>query len=342
MKTLAELAPILSSPKRIAITHHFNPDADALGSSLGLFHYFNQLGHSCKVISPNAIPDFLLWMPHSTEVLIYEESKLEVENVLSESEILFSLDYNQYARTQTLASSLGAFNGVKVLIDHHLFPDTLFDYGLSMPAKSSTCEMVYDFINSNDHNELINLDMAKCLYAGVMTDTGSFKFPCTTASVHSMVADLMNKGLETSPVQQAIFDTYRENRLRFLGYVLAEKMMLDTETHSSIIAVTKEELNRFQLKTGDTEGIVNYPLSIQDIIFSTFISERDNEIRMSFRSKGHFDVNEFARTYFNGGGHANAAGGRSHDSLSITIDKYKNAITQTENQLKQCYKELIW
>ncbi len=341
MKTLAELAPLLSTPQKIAITHHFNPDADALGASLGLFHYLNLLGHSCRVISPNTIPDFLLWMPESYSVLIYEENKQSVEAVLNESTILFSLDYNQYSRTQSLSDSLNSFKGTKVLIDHHLFPDAAFDYGASLPSKSSTCEMVYDFINANNGNGLINLDIARCLYAGVMTDTGSFKFPCTTAGVHSLVADLMGKGLQAAPVHQSIFDTFKENRLRFLGYVLSEKMIIDQETHSALIPVTKDELNRFQLKTGDTEGIVNYPLSIQDIIFSTFISERDNEIRMSFRSKGHFNVNEFARTFFNGGGHVNAAGGRSRVSLSDTIELYRKAITQTENQLKQCYKELV-
>lgn len=341
MKTLAELAPLLSAPQKIAITHHYNPDADALGSSLGLFHYLNQLGHSCHVISPNAIPDFLRWMPESNSVLIYEENKQAADAVLDESTILFSLDYNHYSRTQTLAGSLTAFKGTKVMIDHHLFPDTMFDYGLSLPSKSSTCEMVYDFINSTSGNSLIDLNIARCLYAGVMTDTGSFKFPCTTGSVHAMVSDLMEKGLQTAPIHQAIFDTFNVNRLRFLGYVLSEKMIIDPATHSSLIPITKDELNRFQLKTGDTEGIVNYPLSIQDIIFSTFITERDNEIRMSFRSKGHFNVNEFARTYFNGGGHANAAGGRSHASLSDTIEIYRKAIIQTENQLKQCYNELV-
>ncbi len=341
MKSLTELAPILSSPQKIVITHHYNPDADALGSTLGLFHYLNQKGHQCTIISPNAIPDFLQWMPSSETVLIYEENKAVSETALNEATILFSLDYNQFSRTQTLTKSLTDFKGVTVMIDHHLFPSPDFDYGVSLPEKSSTCEMVYDFINENNDNALINLSIAQCLYAGAMTDTGSFKFPCTTASVHAMVADLMNKGLQTTPIHQAIFDTFEENRLRFLGYVLSEKMLIFPALHAALIPVSREDMNRFQLKTGDTEGIVNFPLSIKDIIFSTFVSERDNEIRMSFRSKGLFDVNEFARTYFNGGGHANAAGGRSNQSLSETIEVYKNALAQTENQLKQCYNELV-
>jgi len=341
MKNLAELSEILSVPQKVVITHHHNPDADALGSTLGLLHYLTQKGHTCTVISPNAIPDFLLWMPGSSSVIIYEEQKEVAEKVINGSTVLFSLDYNQFSRTQSMAAFLSIYKGVKVLIDHHLSPDTIFDYGISLPSKSSTCEMVYDFINSNDENALITLEIAECLYAGTMTDTGSFKFPVTTANVHAMVADLMTKGLQATPIHHAIFDTFEEKRLRFLGYVLSEKMMVFPGYHAALIPVSREDMNRFQLKTGDTEGVVNFPLSIKDIIFSTFISERDNEIRMSFRSKGLFNVNEFARTYFNGGGHSNAAGGRSTESLSDTIETYKKALSQIEKQLKQCYKDLV-
>lgn len=341
MKSLAELNSLLSSPKKIAITHHYNPDADALGSTLGLYHYLRQLGHSCTVISPNSMPDFLMWMPAASTVLIYDERKSEVQQVLNETELLFCLDFNQFSRTHSLAELLIEYKGPTVLIDHHLFPAPNFTYGASITSKSSTCEMVYDFINERQHNELINLDIAQCLYSGAMTDTGSFKFSCTTAGVHLMVADLIQKGLQPTLIHQAIFDTYEEDRLRFLGYVLSDKMILNHTFHTSLIPISKEDMNRFHLKTGDTEGIVNFPLSIKDIIFSTFISERDNEIRMSFRSKGLFNVNEFARTYFNGGGHANAAGGRSYESLANTIELFHQAISKTEKQLKQCYKELV-
>ncbi|HPI55596.1 MAG TPA: DHH family phosphoesterase, partial [Chitinophagaceae bacterium] len=189
MKNLTELVDILATPQKIAITYHHNPDADALGSSLGLCQYLQSKGHQCQVISPNSIPDFLMWMPQSASVLIYEDSKTEVEKILDDSTVLFSLDYNQYSRTHALGPALSAFVGTTVLIDHHLFPDPDFEFGLSLPSKSSTCEMVYDFINLNDDNMLITTDIAKCLYAGAMTDTGSFKFSCTTAGVHLMVAD---------------------------------------------------------------------------------------------------------------------------------------------------------
>lgn len=341
MKPLHELVDILSSPKKIIITHHNNPDADALGSSLGLYHYLSQKGHNCTVVSPNAIPDFIFWMPGSENVFIYEKHRDEVDALLQNADIVFSLDYNHNSRTHSMEASLDAFLGIKVLIDHHLQPDTRFTYGNSNASKSSTCEMVYDFILENGDEELITIEIAQCLYAGLMTDTGSFKFACTTESVHKMAAGLMHRGLQPATIHTKIFDTFEESRLRFLGFVLSEKMKIYADLHAAIIPVSMDELNRYQLKTGDTEGIVNYPLSIKEVIFSTFISERDNEIRMSFRSKGSFDVNQFARTYFNGGGHANAAGGRSKMSLQQTIEIYIKAISENEKKLKQCYEELV-
>lgn len=341
MKSLAELTDILSTPRKIVITHHFNPDADALGSTLALMHYLTAKGHSCHVVSPNAIPAFLMWLPSATDVVIFDNDKIAVTGLLAQADILFSLDYNQYSRTQSMESLLLGFTGTRVIIDHHLFPDTVFHYGVSDPAKSSTCEMVYDLIAGYGDLDLIDERIATCLYSGVITDTGSFKFSCTTASVHRMVADLMGRGLQTTPVHEAIFDTFEENRLRFLGYVLSEKMQLFNAQHAALIPVTRDEQVRFQLKTGDTEGIVNYPLSMRNVIFSTFITEKDQEIRMSFRSKGTFDVNEFARTYFNGGGHANAAGGRSHESLQATIERYHQALNQVQNRLIQCYEESV-
>jgi phosphoesterase RecJ-like protein len=340
MRPLKELSTLLASPKKILITHHYNPDADALGSTLGLAHYLRSQGHHAVVISPNTIPDFLMWMPGANEVLIYDQQSQAANIVIDAAEIHFSLDYNHLSRTQSMFAKLQEFTGVRVLIDHHLFPDSGFDYGNSIPTKSSTCEMVYDFIMDNGSDDAISMSIARCLYAGVMTDTGSFKFPSTTASVHAMVARLMDKGLQPSKIHQDIFDTYGENRLRFLGFVLSEKMQIFPESHAAIISVSREELSRFQLKTGDTEGIVNYPLSIQNILFSTFISERDAEIRMSFRSKGHFDVNQFARTYFQGGGHANAAGGKSHLPLDITLENYRKALSENQTQLQKCFQEL--
>lgn len=341
MKPIQDIIPQLSQPQRIVITHHHNPDADATGSTLALKHYLTAKGHDCVVISPNSMPDFLQWMPGAAEVLIYEQQTTMAQERINACDLLFCLDFNHVSRTKNMTQVLTDFKGTKVMIDHHLFPDMSFDYGISIPEKSSTCEMVYDFINACGDNSMITTTMAQCIYAGTMTDTGSFKFSCTSSDTHRMVADLMDKGLVPAPVHQAVFDTYQENRLRFLGYVLADKMMLFPNQHTALIAISRDELNRYKINTGDTEGIVNFPLSIKNIIFSIFISERENEIRMSFRSKGEMDVNQFARTYFNGGGHANAAGGKSEESLSITIEKIKQAIQENESLLKSCFQESV-
>lgn len=341
MKTINELLPLLQQPQKIAITFHYNADADALGSSLGLCHYFRKKGHQVNVLAPNEIPDFIQWMPGFKDVIIFEKNPQQVNEALLEADFLFCLDFNHLSRTKILEATLQSFPKTKVMIDHHLMPDTSFDYGISDAQKSSTCEMVYDFIQLNNDNSLIDIDIAKCLYAGLMTDTGSFKFPATTAGCHRMVADLMDKGLEPAPIHQAIFDTFQENRLRFLGFVLSERLTLIPELHAAIIAVSREDLNRFHINTGDTEGIVNYPLSIKNIIFSTFISQRENENRMSFRSKGKLNVNQFARTYFNGGGHANASGGRSTISLQDTVQQVKSALLENKTNITACYNELI-
>lgn len=340
MRPLVDLQNLLAEPKRISVVHHYNPDADALGSSLALSMYLKKLGHHCTVISPNNTPDFLQWMPESEQMIVFEENSKGGMKELQLSEILFCLDFNHNSRTRVMEEALNEYQGIRVMIDHHLMPDLNFAYGRNDPQKSSTCEMVYDFINETGGNEHIDLAMAQCLYAGAMTDTGSFKFPSTTASVHWMAADLIAKGLQPSSVHQAIFDTYQENRLRFLGFTLSEKMKLYPYEHSSLIAINRSEIKRFEINSGDTEGVVNYPLSIGQIILSIFITEREQEIRMSFRSKGNFDVNEFARKYFNGGGHKNAAGGRSYDSLDDTIKKIEEAIFENKNNLIRCYNEL--
>ncbi len=201
--------------------------------------------------------------------------------------------------------------------------------------------MVYDYIFSSSDEHLLNLDIARCLYAGVMTDTGSFRFSCTTPGVHRMVARLMEKGLETATIHTAVFDNYQENRLRFLGFVLSERLHLIPETHTAIISVSRNDLNRFNVNTGDSEGIVNYPLSMKQVLFSIFISEREDEIRMSFRSKGRFNVNEFARKYFQGGGHHNAAGGKSERSLQQTFELLIQYIQENQLLLQSCYTESL-
>jgi len=326
MRPIIDIRPLLEQPRRIFITTHQKPDADALGSSLGLYHYLTLKGHTVTVVSPTEFPDFLQWMPGMQGVLNFEKQEAASLKVLAEADILFCLDFNHADRTKKLAPHLLQATQPKVLIDHHMQPAPDFDYGQSDTQKSSTCEMVYDFINLMGDNALINLDMAQCLYAGCMTDTGSFRFPSTTASVHRMIADFKDRGLNHASIHEQVYDNSEERRLRFLGFALSQRMEVFPEKKAALIAISKEDARRFNLDMGDTEGLVNYPLGIKGIVFSTFITEKADEVKMSFRSKGSFDVNTFARTHFDGGGHFNAAGGRSDIGFQQTVEKFKTIL----------------
>lgn len=313
---------------------HQKPDPDAMGSSLALAGILSQLGHSVTVISPTNWPDFLKWMPGCKNVIDFEAAREKALVALDAAEWLFCLDFNALNRTKHMAEKLKEINCVKILIDHHQQPETeSFNYGISITAKSSTCEMVYDFIEESGNADRINQDIASCLYAGIIGDTGSFRFPATSAAVHNMVAVLKQKGLQHSQVHENLYDNFLEDKLRFLGHVLLYRMEVFYEYNTALIAIPKSDLLKFNVRTGDTEGLVNYPLSIQGIKLAGLVIDRDEERKWSFRSKGNFDVNTFARKYFNGGGHFNASGGRSSDSLQKTVQQFKKAIEENASQL---------
>lgn len=314
---------------------HQKPDADAMGSSLGLFHFLKKLGHAPTVISPTNWADWLKWMPGCNEVIDYEFSPEKAHPVLDQAEWIFCLDFNTLSRTRHMAPGLRKLSTEKILIDHHQEPETVsFAYGASDTNKSSTSEMVYDFIVGSGHADKIDKDIAACLYAGVMSDTGSFRFAGASAAVFRMVAALKDTGLSHTRIHENLFDNFLENRLRFIGHVLQNKMEIFYEYNAALIAVPWKDLVRYEIRTGDTEGLVNFPLSIQGIKMAALIIDRDEEVKCSFRSKGDFDVNTFARTYFEGGGHFNAAGGRSSDTLEQTVQRFINAMKENSSQLQ--------
>jgi bifunctional oligoribonuclease and PAP phosphatase NrnA len=306
-----------------------------MGSSLGLYHLLIQLGHEVQVISPTNWAAFLNWMPGCGKVLDYEASQKQCDEIINRAEWIFCLDFNALNRTKRLATALANAPGERILIDHHREPQTeVFAYGISDITKSSTCEMVYDFIVTSGHAEKLNHEMMQCLYAGVMGDTGSFRFASATASVFEMVAHFKQKGLEHTVIHDNIYDNFLENRFRFIGHVLLHRMEVDYELNTALIAITKQDLLRYQIKTGDTEGLVNYPLGIQGIKLAALVIDRDEKRKWSFRSKGEFDCNTFARQHFNGGGHYNAAGGESDESLDANVKLFKEVIYDYKSQLE--------
>lgn len=323
---------LLATPKKIAIIPHRSPDGDAMGSTLALYHFLLKENHQAVVIAPNDFPNFLAWLPSSETVLIFENDKENCTKIIQEAEIVFTLDFNALHRTGEMEHVLNKVTVPMIMIDHHQKPDSYATYTYSDTAFGSTCEMVYNFISFLGKKEAIDKTIATCIYTGITTDSGSFRFPSTTSTTHRIVADLIDIGINNSEIHNLLFDNNSYNRLQLLGRAL-QNMKVFPELKTSYISLSQKELDEFHYEKGDTEGIVNYGLTIKGIEFAAiFIEHRDeNIIKISFRSQGDFDVNQFARDHFNGGGHINAAGGKSYDSLENTIKKFEKIISKKTN-----------
>ena len=326
---IQSIAQLLSTPKKIAIIPHRSPDGDAMGSTLALYHFLLKLSHQPIVIAPNEFPEFLAWLPGSDAVLIYENEKTNSAKILQESELIFTLDFNALHRTGEMENVLKELKAPFIMIDHHQSPANYATYTYSDTDFGSTCEMIYNFISFLEKKSLIDKTIATCIYTGILTDSGSFRFPKTTGATHRIVADLIDLGVENTKIPSLLFDNNSYYSLQLLGRAL-QNMVLFPENKTACISLTQKELDEFHYVKGDTEGIVNYGLSIKGIDFSAiFIEHRDeNIIKISFRSQGDFDVNQFAKEHFNGGGHINAAGGKSYQSMKETINKFKQLITE--------------
>lgn len=335
MKPIEQIFSLLNQPKRVVIVPHQKPDADAMGSSLALKYFLQQFGHTVTVISPTNWASWLNWMPGCNTVIDYDMHKEKAEKVLDDAEWVFCLDFNALHRTRNMTLKLELVTCPKILIDHHQQPEEHnFEWGISDTSKSSTSEMIYDFIYDSGHSDKITTEMMDCIYAGVVADTGSFRFSSTTAAVHKLVADFKQRGLEHMHVHDALFDNFLENRMRFIGHVLMNRMEVFYEHNTVLITIPKSDLLRYGIKTGDTEGLVNYPQSIKGIRLVAIVIDRDEERKWSFRSKGDFDCNTFARKYFEGGGHFNASGGRSSSSLDETIKDFYIAMKENSHLLQ--------
>ena len=329
------LNTLLDQPKSVAIIPHRNPDGDAMGSTLGLCHYLLYKGHNAVVIAPNEYPDFLKWLPGNDNVLIFDSDKENSLDKIQSADIIFTLDFNDLKRTgHDMSEHLAQTTALKVMIDHHQQPGDYANYMYSDASMSSTCEMVYNFIGFLKGTDAIDASIATCLYTGIMTDTGGFRFPSTTSRTHEIAGDLMNRGANHSEIHNKVFDTNSYNRMQLLGRALNNLKVLEGY-NTAYISLSQAELDQFEFKKGDTEGFVNYGLSLKGIVMAVIFIENTQEelIKISFRSKGDFSVNEFAREHFNGGGHTNAAGGRSETSLKEAIAKFISILPQYKQQL---------
>ncbi|MEN9908301.1 MAG: hypothetical protein RLZZ540_1450 [Bacteroidota bacterium] len=327
IQDIQAIQSLLATPKKIAIIPHRNPDGDAMGSTLGLYHFLRKNNHEATVISPNEFPDFLAWLPGSETVQVFEKDKENCTKILEEAEIIFTLDFNAFHRVGEMEKVLEVLDTTYIMIDHHQKPDDYAAYTYSNTSFGSTCEMVYNFISFLNQKDQIDKTIGTCIYTGILTDSGSFKFPNTTGNTHRIVADLIDLGVENTTIPNLLFDNSSFSRLQLLGRAL-QNLKTFPNHKTSYTTLTQEELNSFNYVKGDTEGIVNYGLSIKGIQFTAiFIENKDEKIiKISFRSQGGFDVNEFAREHFNGGGHRNAAGGKSEVSMEKTIAKFENLV----------------
>ena len=334
-KDIIEIKKLLKSPLNIVITTHMNPDGDAIGSSLALLGILKKLNHNVTVVIPDEIPDFLRWMPCADSVVIHSEKPEISKEIFEKAEIIFCLDFNSIKRLNGLADIVQKNDCVKILIDHHLYPDDFCNYVFSKTNISSTAELLYGFIDNAEWLDLIDKDIATCLFAGIVSDTGCFSYSANSQKTYVIVSKLIDHGIDCKYINTQIYSTFSADRLRLLGFCLHEGLVILPEYKTSYIRLSKENMDAYNFKTGDTEGIVNYPLSIKDIVFTALFMERDNQVKISFRSKGDFDVNKFAKNNFNGGGHFNASGAESELSLDETIRKFTESLQQYKSELNK-------
>lgn len=327
---------LINRAKHIVITCHKSPDGDAIGSSLALYHYLNARGKEATVVIPDPDPTFLHWTPGHEVILNYEGQTEAAEEAVDKADLIFSLDYNTLGRTGDLKKSLEKALDRKVpfiLIDHHQQPDEYPEVVISETKACSTAQLIYEFISTLGDEKLIDSEIGACIYLGIMTDTGSFRFPLVEPKTHRIVANLLERGVDHARIHQEIYDTNLELRLKLIGHALSNKLVVMREFNAAYISLSKQELEKYEYRKGDTEGLVNQALSVKGVNFAAFIREGNNEVKMSFRSRGAFDVNQFARKYFDGGGHKNAAGGISRLSLEETISKFEDAVAENQSEL---------
>lgn len=325
-------------PKKIAVLAHTNPDGDAIGSSLAWAKVLRSMGHEVTCLVPNRYPAFLAWMPGIEEVIVAKEDNGRAVEAIDDADLIFFLDFNRIDRLENLSDHImGNQKAVRLLIDHHLDPP-VEEYALvfSDHTSCSTSYLVYNIAERLTGLDVFDKESAEALYVGIMTDTGNFSFSFLTPGLFRAVAGLIEKGIDIPSINSMVYNSYSEGRVRLLGYVLLKKMKMIEDGRAAYIALKESEMRKFNFQVGDSEGFVNYPLSIASVNMSAMFTETRKFIRISFRSRGDVDVSEFAARYFNGGGHKNASGGKSFDSIARTVERFEEAVAEffTEKKLR--------
>jgi len=334
---IQNLQAFLASPKSIVIVPHRNPDGDAMGSTLALCKYLQKKGHTATVVAPNEYPAFLHWLPGSENVLKFDKQNKQSKRAIDASDLIFLLDFNALHRVgDDMQKTLEVYPHNFAMIDHHQQPDDIATYLYSDTSISSTCQMVYQFIEMLDDVAQIDAEISTCLYTGIMTDTGSFRFRSTTSLTHRIIADLIDKGAENDKIHNKVYDVNSYGRLLLLGQALTN-LKAFPEYNTAFITLSEEEKKKFEYQKGDTEGVVNYALSLKGIVFAAiFIEDKEQKIiKISFRSKGKFSVNQFARNHFNGGGHDNASGGRSELNMEETVAYFTSLLPTYQKEIQE-------
>jgi bifunctional oligoribonuclease and PAP phosphatase NrnA len=332
----ADIKEMIGNSRSFVVTSHHNPDGDAIGSVLALTLILEKMGKEAIAMIPNDYPAFLKWMPGNSKIMIFKQNEEKARDIISSADLIFCLDYSALNRTGDMEETIQKAGAKKILIDHHLEPAlTDFDFHLSVIRTSSTSELLYRFIEGCSWLDHVDKDIATSLFVGIMTDTGSFSFSCNFPETFLITASLIRTGIIPDQIHRLVYDTYSENRLRLLGYCLSDKLTILPEFSTAYVSLSRDELERFHHQVGDTEGIVNYALSIDSIKIAVLLTERKDRIRLSFRSKGDLSVNSLARDHFNGGGHKNAAGGSSFVSMEDTIIKLKEVLEQYKDEINR-------
>ncbi len=324
--SIAYLKQLLGEKSDVLITTHYNPDGDAIGSSLALYHFLNSQGIEAKVLIPNELPSFLQWLPGVENAVLYSDQPDQGNSMLEEADLIFCMDYNGLNRVKLYTDQLRDAKATRILIDHHAQPENEFDLTFSVIEVSSTSELLHMILEEAGFSDSLTKEMAECFFVGIMTDTGSFSFACNRPETFEIAAKLIKTGIDVERIHRMVYDTYSESRMRLLGQCLGSNMKVLPEFATAYIWLSKEDLEQYNYQQGDTEGVVNYALSIQNVAVAALFTERDDRVRVSLRSKGEFSVNEFARAHFNGGGHRNAAGGDIIKPMSETLSWFESLL----------------